>query len=65
MLSQPFTHKHYFYRQLVFIVLCLTISLTMSLEVGNTFLSIPVAKDIKTVFSKAQESWKATHSDKT
>ena len=38
----------------------------MPLQVGNTFPSIQAAKDaIKTVLAEAQESWKATHSDKT
>lgn len=38
----------------------------MSLQVGSTFPSIQAAKDaIKTVLAEAQESWKATHSDKT
>jgi len=38
----------------------------MPLQVRDTFPSIQAAKDtIKTVLAKAQESWKATHSDKT
>ncbi len=38
----------------------------MPLQVGDTFPSIQAAKDtIKTVLAEAQESWKATHSDKT
>ena len=38
----------------------------MSLQVGSTFPSIQVAKDtIKTALAEAQQSWKATHSDKT
>jgi hypothetical protein len=37
----------------------------MSLQVGSTFPSIQAVKDaIKTVLAEAQESWKATHSDK-
>jgi hypothetical protein len=38
----------------------------MSLQVRSTFPSIQSAKDtIKTALAEVQESWKATHSDKT
>ena len=51
---------------LLFILFYSTIPLNMSLQVGSTFPSIQTAKDtIKTVLAEAQESWKATHSDKT